>query len=51
MLGICLTRSIPVWDDSFVIQAAWMLDISTISAEQKLGLDLADVYSNSDLYR
>lgn len=34
-----------------VVKAAWMLDISTISAELKLGLDLADVYHQSDLYK
>ena len=31
--------------------ATWMLDISTISAEQRLGLDLAEVYSSSELYQ
>jgi len=33
------------------VQATWMLDISTISAEQKLGMDLAEVYLESSLYR
>ena len=33
------------------VQATWMLDISTISAEAKLGLDLADVYLDSDLHQ
>lgn len=31
--------------------ATWMLEISTLSAEQKLGQDLADLYRNSGLYR
>lgn len=29
--------------------ATWMLDISTVSAETKLGHDFADVYAASDL--
>lgn len=36
---------------NILVQATWMLDISTISAEEKLGLDLADVYLDSALYR
>lgn len=31
--------------------ATWMLDISTISAEQRLGVDLADCYADSHLNR
>ncbi|KAK9836509.1 hypothetical protein WJX74_001987 [Apatococcus lobatus] len=31
--------------------ATWMLDISTVSAEERLGRDFADVYCESDLFR
>jgi len=29
--------------------ATWMLDISTISAEQRIGVDLADSFADSSL--
>lgn len=35
----------------FADPATWMLDISTISAEQRLGVDLADSYADSHLSR
>lgn len=31
--------------------ATWMLDISTISSEQRAGVDLADVYAGSQQRR
>ena len=31
--------------------ATWMLDISSISSEQRIGRDLADVYAKSGLAR
>jgi hypothetical protein len=44
-----------VWQASYRCNiadpATWMLDISTISAEQRLGVDLADCYADSSLAR
>ena len=31
--------------------ATWMLDISTVSAEERLGRDFADIYDESELSR
>ena len=31
--------------------ATWMLDISTVSAEQRLGQDFADIFNESELSR
>jgi hypothetical protein len=31
--------------------ATWMLEVSTLGAEERMGLDLAEVYRNSDLCR
>lgn len=31
--------------------ATWMLEVSTIAQEEILGVDFAEVYRNSDLYR
>ena len=31
--------------------ATWMLEVSTLSKEDELGVDFADIYRNSDLYR
>ena len=31
--------------------ATWMLEISAVSAEQSLGQDFANIYSNSELFR
>ncbi len=31
--------------------ATWMLEVSTVSAEERLGRDFADIYLESDLYR
>ena len=31
--------------------ATWMLEISTPYAEEKIGKDFADIYTNSDLYK
>ena len=32
------------------IAATWMLEVSTVSAERKLGCDFADIYTESGLY-
>ena len=32
------------------IAATWMLEVSTVSAERKLGRDFADIYKESGLY-
>ncbi|KAK4286368.1 hypothetical protein QN277_002929 [Acacia crassicarpa] len=31
--------------------ATWMLDVSTTAVEAQLGIDFAEIYANSDLYR
>ena len=31
--------------------ATWMLEISTVSAEERLGRDFAEIYAESDLFR
>lgn len=31
--------------------ATWVLDVTTPTAEQRLGVDFADLYARSDLYR
>ena len=31
--------------------ATWMLDISTVSAEERLGRDFADIFNESELFR
>ena len=31
--------------------ATWMLEISTVSAEERLGQDFSDIYAQSDLFR
>ena len=32
------------------VQATWMLDVSTVTAEEKLGVDLGDVFLQSSLH-
>lgn len=31
--------------------ATWMLEVSTPTIEAKLGVDFAEIYANSELYR
>lgn len=31
--------------------ATWMLEVSTLNKEHELGVDFADIYRRSDLYR
>lgn len=31
--------------------ATWMLEVSSSAAETQLGVDFAEIYANSDLYR
>ena len=31
--------------------ATWMLEISTVSAEERLGRDFSEIYNESDLFR
>lgn len=31
--------------------ATWMLEVTTLAQEELLGVNFADIYSNSDLYR
>ena len=31
--------------------ATWVLEVTTAAAEEKIGIDFADVYGNSERYR
>ena len=37
-------------ENRVLLQATWMLNISTISAEQRMGIDLGDVFVASKEY-